>query len=232
LGFGALGNAEIEAAPAESFGRAGEAAHTRRYRAAGWTGSARRADGYFSFATRQKLPPLTAETTSSIPSEAQAVARAKDLAAQLGLLNEEVASVDSHGIAVEGRTLLGRVEPVTIGRMVELKRAVGGYRVLGSSVRFEFGKDMQLQRTLIHWPHFRMRPTLSRMRDRTVVLGEVDQKAAGKALRKMEIVYAQGDDGFMAPALLVVTGVPEAGAPGVDNRVRGMPQQHVILLAE
>lgn len=233
LGFGNLGSAEVEAAATSSFAKSGNAGRTRHYRAGSTTGSSRPVDGYLSFAALSDLPPLTAATTSSIPNEAQVLARAKDLAAQLGLLDEEVVGIETHGIAIGGRTLLGPVEPVTIGRTVELKRAVAGYRVLGSSVRFEFGKDLKLQKTLIHWPPFRLRPGLTKMRDRSVVLGEIAEKAGGQRLHHMEIVYAQGEDGFMAPAMLVVAGSTGNGNSGSGNNVRlGTPEQKVVLLAE
>jgi hypothetical protein len=161
-----------------------------------------------SFGVAEGLPPLTADTTSRIPGEAQALALAQALASRLGLPPDEIAGFQTHGLAISGGTILGRVAPTTVGRAVEFHRAVAGYRVVGSAARFEFGRDGVLKRALVHWPQFRLKPGMARMRDRAAVLAEIAPKTNGRAVHELEVVFAQGADGSMAPMTLVVTSPP------------------------
>lgn len=210
LEIGLLSSPVVGAAPATYFANAGAAGTARQYTVGGGSVTMRDIDKYLSFGVAEGLPPLTPDTTSRIPSEATALASARTLATQLGIPTGEVGGVQIHGLAISGGTVLGAIAPTTVGRAVEFWRTVGGYRVLDSAARFEFGRDGVLKSVLVHWPQFRLKPGMARLRDRSAVLAEVGPKTNGRVIHEMEVVFAQGADGSMTPMMLVVT-APRSG---------------------
>jgi hypothetical protein len=205
LGIGLLSSPVTEATPAAYFVNSGSAGTARQYQVGGGAMATRDIDGQMSFSVAEGSPPLAPDTTSRIPNETQALALAQAIASRLGLPAGEIAGSQTHGLAISGWTTLGPTAPTTIGRAVEFHRSVGGYRVLGSQARFEFGRDGVLKSALIHWPQFRLKPGITKVRDRSAVLAEVTPKTNGRVVYELEVVFAQGADGSMAPMMLAVT---------------------------
>jgi len=214
LGIGLLSSPVADVVPATYFVNSGSTGTAREYQVGGGAMTMRDIDGYMSFGVAEGLPPLTPDTTARIPNETQTLALAQALGTRLGLPAGEIAGFQTHGLAISGGTLLGPIAPTTIGRAVEFHRAVGGHRVLGSQARFEFGRDGVLKSALVHWPQFRLKP--GKLRDRGAVLAEVAPKTNGRVVQELEVVFAQGTDGSMAPMMLVVT-APASGAVSVNR---------------